>query len=110
MKKLLFCILYCSSTKVCAAEKRCLRAPSYNQRNAIVIFENTEDIVAFTIRVGMEKETIEQAILEMSQSKNKQNFLILCKGSKLPTIITNKYLNTYYPKNKIIELHVFSEQ
>lgn len=113
MKKLLFCILCCSSVEVRAAENPRLTVPSCNQRTAIATFQDTDDIVGFTITVGMKKEAIEETILERFQthSKDEKNFIILTPtGNQLPKTITPRYLNAHYPNSENIELHVFFEK
>ena len=113
MKKLLFCILYCSSVRVHAAEKPPLTVPSCNQRTAIVTFQDTDDILGFSITVGMKRDSIETIILGRFQthSKDEKNFSIITPtGNQLPKTITPHYLNAHYPNGENIELHVFFEQ
>ena len=113
MKKLLFCILCCSSIKVRAAENLRPTVPSCNQRTVIATFQDTNDIVGFVITVGMRKEAIEKTILGRFQthSEDEKKFIILTPtGDQLPKTITPHYLNTHYPNSKNIELQVFFEQ
>lgn len=106
MKRLWLILIFYGNVKMVKTSETNLPIPSCERRTAIVAFDYNDGVLSFLITVGMKLTDIEKSIQGKTNLTLPTLEIQTLNGPELPVVITQLYLQSYYPNNKNIELQV----